>query len=96
MFDVNDPKFNFEKIESYPRAKVVIYDETLFEFYLFKHENKNICIRKEGDVYIDPLWEGLDNKAKVQLKEFLGGMYLAEIKHELKAGKNFFLKELNE
>lgn len=75
--------------------KVQIFDELSNKFYLFCANQKNICIRKDGEVILDTDWESLtDRRQKSHLKKFLGGMYIQEVRNEIVAGI-FHVRNLN-
>lgn len=88
---------NYVLIEEHKKEQVEIYDETVNKLYLFCANKKNICIRKEGNVVFDKNWRSLlKTHAQIKkLKDFLGGMYIAEMQKEINEG-TFFVADLNE
>lgn len=75
--------------------KIQIFDETKNQFYMFCASDKNVCIRKDGDVILDVNWDkNTDRRQKSHLKKFLGGMYIQEVRKEIVAGI-FHVRDLN-
>ena len=87
---------NYIRIKNLRKDKVEVFDETVNELYLFTINKKNICVRKEGNVVFDKNWKKAIKTSgqKEALKEFLGGMYIAEMDKEIRAG-NFMTARLN-
>lgn len=83
-------------VKNYRKDEVVILEDDEVEFFIFKTKHNFICIRRAGNVVLDKQWFRKTNQSqKFRLKDFLGGMYIEEVKKEIKRGA-FKICDLNE
>lgn len=82
-------------IKNFKNEQVSILEGANHGFFLFKVGENFICVRHAGNVVLDSDWIKKTNAAqKYKLKDFLGGMYISEVKKEIKDG-NFKITDLN-
>jgi len=82
-------------VKRFSREKVQILEDQSSHFLIFKAGPNIICARKAGNVILDSDWfKKIDRNQQFKLKDFLGGMYIEEVKKEIKAG-SFKTGDLN-
>jgi len=82
-------------VKRFRKDRVSILESSGCIFRFFKAGKNFICVRRDGNVVLDKSWERKTNRMqKFKLKDFLGGMYIAEVKKEIKDG-NFKVCNLN-
>lgn len=75
--------------------KIIFLENNTHGLYAIKANNRFVCMRMNGKVAIDSQWELHTNSIqKSYIKEFLGGMYLHEIRKEILSG-SIYLINLN-
>lgn len=93
---MNTEEVVFRVVKSYRKDEVFILEDEEVEFFIFKVKSNFICARRAGNVVLDKHWLRKTNQnQKFKLKDFLGGMYIEEVKKEIKKG-TFKICDLNE
>lgn len=82
-------------VKNYRKQKIAILESKGAELMVLRVGKNYICIRGGGAVILDKNWDRKTNQQqKFKLKDFLGGMYIEEVRKEVKAGE-FKVCDLN-
>ena len=82
-------------VKNFKKQKVSILESEEAEVSVLRVGRNWICVRLEGTVVLDKNWDRKTNQQqKFKLKDFLGGMYIEEVRKEVKAGE-FKVCDLN-
>lgn len=78
----------FETVKEFPEQKCKIIFERDEGYTLFQCKKRTVGIRRAGNVILDRRWRNMTFQQQLCLKnDFLGGMYLHEVREDIKTGK---------